>query len=337
MPQLRKDPILGRWVIIATERAKRPKDFSSTFESPPEKECPFCRGKEHLTPQDLFSVKDNEGNWQVRVVPSIKPFLEINKDSWKKGKGPYDLMSGVGSHEVVIETPYHIANTADLSVENIHNVFVAYIERIKALEKNSHIKYVLIFKNYGWEAGGGRVKHARSQIIATPVNLKRVKEELEGAKFYYDYHERCVFCDMIAQELKEGERIVLEEDGFVAIVPFAPRFPFEVWILPRNHCPDFYRISYDELYPLAKITKKVLLKIKNLLGDPPYNYVIHSAPFRRPYPGYWSTIEEDYHWHIEITPRLTKVAGFEWGTGFYICPTLPEEAAKFLREIEVEV
>ncbi|RKY45181.1 MAG: galactose-1-phosphate uridylyltransferase [Candidatus Omnitrophota bacterium] len=337
MPQLRKDPILGRWVIISTERAKRPKDFPHIDTSPPEKECPFCRGKEALTPGELYSIKDEQGNWRVRVVSSIKPFLEPNKKSWKKGKGPYDLMEGVGSHEVVIDTPEHIANMADLEVGNIREVFWAYCERIRALQEDMRIKYVLIFKNYGWDAGGGRVRHSRSQIIATPVNLKRVKEELEGAKFYYDYHERCVFCDLIRQELKEQERVVLEEDGFVALVPFAPRFPFEVWVLPKEHSPDFYKTSWEDLFSLASLLKKVLLKIKILLDDPSYNYIIHTAPFRRPYPGYWSTIEEDYHWHIEITPRLTQVAGFEWGTGFYICPTLPEEAAKFLREVEVRV
>ncbi len=332
MPQLRKDPIIGRWVIIATERAKRPKDFKVIDSAPPEKECPFCRGKENFTPGEVFSVRDSEGKWQVRVVPSIKPFLETDHSLWKKGKGPYDLMNGSGKHEVVIETPYHIGNMADLEVENIRNVFFAYGERIKDIEKDGNIKYVLIFKNYRWDAGGGRVRHARSQIIATPVNLKRVKEELEGAKFYFDYHERCVFCDMIRQELEQKERLVLDEDGFVALVPFAPRFPFEVWILPKEHSPDFPKTSYDSLFSLAKVVKKVLSRIKNILNDPPYNYVIHTAPFRRPHRGYWSTIEEDFHWHIEIIPRLTQVAGFEWGTGFYICPLLPEETARFLRE-----
>ena len=335
MPQLRKDSIAGRWVIISAERAKRPKDFPHIDSSPPEKDCPFCRGKEDLTPKEIFSVKDAEGNWRVRVIPSIKPFLAKNCELWKKGKGPYDLMSGIGSHEVVIETPEHIANMADLEVDNIKDVFFAYCERIKDLEKDTTIKYVLVLKNYGWDAGGGRIKHSRSQLIATPVNLKRVKEELESAKFYYDYRERCVFCDMIRQETAGKKRLVLEENGFIAVVPFAPRFPFEVWILPREHSPDFWNSSSEDLYCLATVVKRILSKIKKLLNDPPYNYIIHTAPFRRPHPGYWSTIEEDCHWHIEITPRLTKVAGFEWGTGFYICPTLPEAAAKFLRETEI--
>jgi UDPglucose--hexose-1-phosphate uridylyltransferase len=261
--------------------------------------------------------------------------LTPNGEFWKKGKGPYDLINAIGSHEVVVETPEHIANMADLPEHFVNDIFSAYCARFKELEKNPQIKYVLVFKNYGWEAGGGRLRHSRSQLIATPVNLKRVKEELEGAKSYYSYHERCVFCDIISQELSTGERVVMDEEGFVALVPFASRFPFEVWILPKVHSPDFCRICDKGVETVARITKKVLLKIKVLLNDPPYNYVIHTAPFRRPYPGYWSTIEEDYHWHIEITPRLTRVAGFEWGSGFYICPALPEEAAKFLKETNV--
>ncbi|MDD5583692.1 MAG: DUF4931 domain-containing protein [Candidatus Omnitrophica bacterium] len=335
MPQLRKDPILGRWVIIATERAKRPKDFAHINSAPPEKECPFCRGKETMTPPEIYSIKDSQGNWRVRVIPSKKPFVTFGEELWKKGKGPYDLINAVGSHEVIVETPDHIANMADLDENAIKDVLFTYCSRFKEIEKDNRIKSVLVFKNYGWDAGGGRIKHSRSQLISTPVNLKRVKEELEGGKHYYDYHERCIFCDIIRQELNEGQRVVLEQDGFVVLVPFAPRFPFEIWILPKKHSPDFYKISDDQVWGLSRVLKKTLLKIKVLLNDPQYNCVIHTAPFRRPYPGYWSTIEEDYHWHLEITPHLTRVAGFEWGSGFYICPTLPEEAAKFLKETNV--
>jgi len=335
MPQLRKDPILGRWVIISTERAKRPKDFPRAQAAPAEKECPFCKGREHLTPEEIFSIRDQQGNWRVRVVPSKKPFVKPDVEFWKKGKGPYDLINGVGSHEIVVETPNHIENMADLDEACVKDVFTAYCSRFRELGKDGRIKYVLAFKNYGWEAGGGRVRHARSQLIATPVNLKRVKEELEGSKAYYHYHERCVFCDIIRQELQAAERVVLDQDGFIVLVPFAPRFPFEVWILPKDHSPDFYNVCEKNVEGLARVVQKTLRKIKVLLNDPAYNYVIHTAPFRRPYPGYWSTIEEDYHWHIEITPRLTRVAGFEWGSGFYICPSLPEESAKFLRETNV--
>jgi UDPglucose--hexose-1-phosphate uridylyltransferase len=242
-------------------------------------------------------------------------------------------MHGVGAHEVVIETNQHIANMADLSEGQIANVVTCYIDRMKDLEKDERFKYVLVFKNYGWIAGAGRIKHSRSQIIATPVNPKRVKEELAGARLYYEYHERCVFCDLIKQELGSPDRLIADVDGFIAVTPFAARFPFEAWILPKKHACDFTSLDAPGRLSLGQIMKKVLAKIKKGLDDPPYNYVLHTAPFRREKVGYWKTIDYDYHWHIEIMPRLTRVAGFEWGTGFYICPLPPEDAAKFLREV----
>ncbi len=337
MPQLRKDPIIGRWVIISTERGKRPHDFGKTYSGPPDKDCPFCEGREQQTPPEIYAVRPDGGSpdskgWKVRVVPSIAPFLDNQGELWKKGIGLYDFIGAYGSHEVVVEIPNHTANMADLEEGQIKDVLTTYVKRIEALKRDKKIKYVLIFKNYGWQAGGGRVQHSRSQIIATPVNLKRVKEELEGSRKYYSYHERCVYCDIVREELDLKERIVLDVDGILAVVPFASRFPFEVWILPKKHSADFYKIDSEEKNSLAKALKEVLVKIKKLLNDPPYNYVIHTAPFRRAHKGYWTTIDEDYHWHIEVIPRLTQVAGFEWGTGFYICPTPPEEAAKYLRE-----
>jgi len=341
MPELRKDPIIGRWVIIATDRAKRPDQFSGQpQESPSEKPCPFCQGNESNTPPEIYAVRPkntpkNSPGWELRVVPSIAPFLRIEGDLERRGTGLYDLMNGIGAHEIIIETNQHIANMADLSDEQISKVITCYIDRIVDLEKDERFKYVLVFKNHGWIAGGGRVNHSRSQLIATPVNPKRVKEELVGARFYYDYHERCVFCDLIKQELEFKDRLILDIDGFIAIAPFAARFPFEVWILPKIHSCDFTSLDMSQRIDLGRIIKNVLAKLKKGLNDPPYNYVLHTAPFRRQKIGYWKSIDYDYHWHIEIIPRLTRVAGFEWGTGFYICPLPPEDAAKFLREVEV--
>jgi UDPglucose--hexose-1-phosphate uridylyltransferase len=341
MPELRKDPIIGRWVIIATERAKRPDQFTAQAQAgPAEKPCPFCEGSEDQTPKEIYSVRQNNSapnkpGWQLRVVPSHAPFLRIEGDLERRGRGLYDLMNGIGAHEIVIETNQHIANMADLSEEQISRVMTCYIDRIKDLEKDERFKYVLVFKNYGWTAGGGRVQHSRSQLIATPVNLKRVKEELVGARLYYQYHERCVFCDLLKQETEFKERVITDIDGFIAITPFAARFPFEVWVLPKKHSCDFTSLDMAGRLDLGRILKKVLLKLKKGLNDPPYNYIIHTAPFRRAKAGYWKSIDYDYHWHIEIIPRLTRVAGFEWGTGFYICPLPPEDAAKFLRGVEV--
>jgi len=341
MPELRKDPILGRWVIIATERSRRPDEYViKTVLPPKESLCPFCEGHEGHTPAEIYALRSrssqpNGPGWEVRVVPSISPFLRIEGELERRGIGLYDVMNGIGAHEIVIETSQHIANMADLPESQIAKVISCYIERIKDLEKDIRFKYVLVFKNYGWSAGAGRIRHARSQLIATPVNPKRVKEELVGARQYYEYHERCVFCDIIRQELETKQRLVLDIDGFIAITPFASRFPFEVWILPKKHSCDFVSLESNRLLDLGRIIKKILLKLKKGLDDPPYNYIIHTSPFRRPKLGYWKTIDYDYHWHIEIIPRLTRVAGFEWGTGFYICPLPPEEAASFLREVEV--
>lgn len=328
-------------MIIATERARRPDQFSGAAqEGPAENPCPFCEGRESQTPPEIYAARSintvpNSPGWELRVVPSVAPFLKIEGEIDRRGKGLYDMMNGIGAHEVVIETKQHIANMADLSDEQIEKVITAYISRITDLEKDIRFKYVLVFKNYGWTAGAGRVKHARSQLIATPVNLKRVKEELVGARKYYEYHERCVFCDLIKQEMESKDRLILEIDGFIAISPFAARFPFEIWIFPKKHSCDFTSLDLSMRINLAKIIKQVLSKLKKGLNDPPYNYIIHTAPFRRPEVGYWKSIDNDYHWHIEITPRLTRVAGFEWGTGFYINPLPPENAAQFLREVQV--
>ncbi len=339
MPELRKDPIIGRWVIIAAERAKKPDQYILTEPEAAEKSCPFCEGMEAETPPEIVAVRkgaksNNSPGWQIRVIPSKAPFLRIEGELDRRGHGVYDVMNGIGAHEIIVETPKHIENIADLPTESIAEVLNIYRGRINDLEKDSRFKYALIFKNFGQTAGAGKIKHAKSQLIATPVTPMRVKEELAGSRQYFENHERCIFCDIIRQEIEQKERVVLDLDGFIAFTPFASRFPFEVWILPKKHCSDFMECDPLRNVALAKVLKIVLLKLKIELNNPPYNYIIHTAPFRREKAGYWTTINQDYHWHIEIMPRLTKVAGFEWGTGFYICPATPEEAAKFLRNTE---
>ncbi|NQT95866.1 MAG: galactose-1-phosphate uridylyltransferase [Candidatus Omnitrophica bacterium] len=343
MPELRKDPVIGRWVIIATERAKRPNDFNLEPSDMDEiKPCPFCVGNENLTPPEIRSIRKekteaDKPGWEVRVVPSRAPVLRIEGNLNKQPHGIYDMMRGVGAHEVIIETPEHINDFSSLEPGQIANVIRAYKERVTDLEGDKRFKYVLIFKNYKPAAGSTKIKHCRSQLIALPACPKSVKGELEGSRKYFEYKDRCVFCDIVSQELDDKKRLILDIDGFVAIAPFAGRFPFETWILPKKHSADFTSIEGDEITGLATILKELLLRMNKLLADPPYNYIIHTAPYRRTKAGYWSTIDQDYHWHIEIIPRLTRVAGFEWGTGFYINPTPPEEATKYLREVEVKV
>ena len=340
MPELRKDPIIGRWVIIATERAKRPTDF--LFEKKKKEagsgKCPFCEGNESLTPPEIYAIrkkntKPNTPGWEIRVVPSISPFLNIKEDLDRHGKGMYDLTNGVGAHEILIATPNHDDGTFIKELSQIEKLTEVMIGRMKELKKDQRLKYALIFKNHGTVAGGSNTLHQHIQLIATPVTPKRVKEELEGSRQYFEYKDRCVFCDMLNQELEAKTRVFLEIDGFVAINPYCSRFPFETWILPKKHSCDFDTMTKADIKNFAKIFQNTMDKLSKVLGNFPYNIILHTAPFRRrKKKGYWETIEQDYHWHIEIMPRLTQVAGFEWGSGFYINPTPPEVAAKYLKE-----
>jgi len=332
MPELRKDPVLGRWVIISTERAKRPKDFKAVPEKKvvsPES-CPFCPGNEKATPPEVFAYRkkgtepDTPG-WTLRVIPNKFPALAIDGEISRRGEGIYDRMNGIGAHEVIIETSDHTMDLADLPLVDFKNVIYAYQKRLLELKKDQRLRYVMIFKNFG-AAAGASLEHSHSQLIATPIIPKRVMEEMDGARRYFEYRERCIFCDIVVQETKERKRLISENNSFILICPFAPRFPFETWILPRNHISNFEDATEEELDDLASILKDCLMRIKKALNIPPYNYVIHTTPI---------TLKgiEFYHYHLEIIPVLTHIAGFEWGTGFYINPTGPEDSAAYLKNI----
>lgn len=341
MSELRRDPVMGRWVIIAPERGLRPDQAPVIISSRQPAPCVFCGGQELLDPNEIFAIRPsgaarNTPGWNVRVLPNKYPVLRIEGKLVREGIGMFDLMTGVGAHEVIVETPDHSQDLADLSEDQIRDVLAAYHERMEDLSGDDRFKYVLIFKNQGYLAGAS-MSHAHSQLIATPVTPKRVKEELQGSQRYYDFKRRCVFCDIIKQETRmTRERVVFENDLFVVVSPFAARAPFETWVLPKQHNSDFLNINDAEFAGLAQALKTVLLKMRYGLNDPPFNYLIHTAPFRRPRPGYWSTIQLDYHWHLEIIPRMTRPAGFEEGSGFYINPVTPEDAAQILVDAPLE-
>lgn len=329
MPELRRDPVIGRWVIISTERSKRPSDYPKENDNHLGKACPFCPGNEHMTPPEILSYRDpgtarNSKGWWLRVIPNKFPALAVEGSLNRSGEGMYDKMNGIGAHEVIIESPDHTKEIPELPDKQVEDIIWAFRDRILDLRKDIRFEYILIFKNHG-KSAGATLLHPHAQLIATPIVPKRVREEVNGAKNYFDYKERCVFCDIIKQEISANQRIVAENDNFLAIVPFAARFPFEMWILPKHHDSDFEDIQRHETSSLAQIMKTCLGKLNKVLDNPPYNYLIHNAPLKEPRLPH-------YHWHIEIMPKLTSVAGFEWGTGFYINPTPPEEAAKFLRE-----
>jgi UDPglucose--hexose-1-phosphate uridylyltransferase len=330
MPELRRDPVVGRWVIIDSDHPKGPLDFLKDDNTPTRKEiCPFCPGREHQTPQEVDAVRPlkslaNTPGWLVRTVPNKFPVLSSDGQLQKDGIGIYDQMTGIGAHEVLIEGPDHDKTFAELTEEEMQAVISQYQGRFRKLSYDSRFKYVVIFKNFGSSAGA-TVEHTHSQIIALPMVPKTVLEELKGAEHYHQYRGRCVFCDMISQEYQDKERIVAENSSFLAFCPYAPRYAFETWIIPKEHSADFANIYETTQAHLAQILQDVLKRVKKVLGNPSYNYYLHTAPI-----GYANLA--CYHWHIEIIPKLTRSVGFEWGTGLHIVPTFPQDAARYLRE-----
>lgn len=329
MPELRKDPVTGRWVIIATERSRRPIDFHrEPVKIQSARICPFCPGHELKTPPEVLSFRDtggaNASGWRVRVVPNKFPALRVEGELDREGEGLYDRMNGIGAHEVIIESPLHETTLAELPEKNVEEVFWAFRERVLDLRKDRRLRYILIFKNHG-ELAGASLEHTHSQLIALPVVPKRVQEELDGSRRHFDYRERCVFCDIVRHEARDTRRVVLETEHFLAITPYASRFAFETWIVPRRHESHFENAESAVIRNLAWVVRATLRKMDRVLEWPAYNLVIHSSPVQE-------GPLEHYHWHIELIPKISKVAGFEWGTGFYINPTPPEEASEFLRE-----
>lgn len=331
MPELRKDPILGRWVIISTERGKRPKDFFPIVHKKKGGFCPFCPGNEYTTPTEIMAFRPpgsepNKPGWTLRVMPNKFPALDAQATPGKAGEGMYDKMNGIGVHDVIVETPDHFATLSTMQEKGVEDTLMAYHMRLSGLKNDPRIKYALIFKNEG-DAAGASLEHSHSQIIGLPIVPRTVKDELQGAKHHFEMKERCVFCDIIYQEIGEGKRIVYENENYIALAPFAPRSPFETWILPKRHEAAFGP-GPNGFKSLAHILQLILRQLDVILEYPPYNFIIHTAPFKE-------EESEYYHWHLELMPKLTKIAGFEWGSGFYINPTPPEEAAKFMRDLKL--
>lgn len=336
MPELRRDPITDTWVIIATERSKRPSDFAKprkTLEHKRDKpdNCPFCPGHEQQTPPEVLAYREqgerDTPGWLVRVVPNKFPALSTEEDVEiiTPSTSLYATQTGAGIHEVIIESPEHSDSWANYSLNQATLALQAWAERYRDLKNDNRLAYAQVFTNYGAVAGAS-LEHPHSQVLATPIIPAKVMEEMNGAADYYREHKSCLYCDLIKAEIQEGKRLVSITDGFVAFCPYASRFPMETWILPREHQADFAKISIGQIQELAGILRKVLRSLAQAAGDPPYNAVLHTLPYQGE--GY----EQSYHWHLEILPRLTTMAGFEWGTGIFINPTPPEEASRYLQK-----
>lgn len=330
MSELRRDPIGGRWVIVDTDHPSTPQEYEYEQQIYKGETCPFCYGNEAMTPPEIDAVRDpstsaNTPGWQVRVVPNKFPALQIEGDLDRRGFGMYDMSNGVGAHEVLLETPYHQKDIPDLLQEEIEVFLRMYCRRAIDLARDKRFKYILVFKNFGAPAGAS-LEHPHTQMVALPMIPKNVMEELKGAHNYFDYRERCIFCDILRQETQEKERIILENKHFLSFCPFVSRFPFEFWIIPKKHSCYFCHMPFDEIPALASILKETVTRLKKVFPHVSYNFLIHSSPING------DGDSEGYHWHIEFMPKLTRVAGFEWGSGFYIVSTPPELAAKYLRD-----
>jgi UDPglucose--hexose-1-phosphate uridylyltransferase len=292
--------------------------------------CRFCTGHEEHTTAEVLARRDpstpaNSPGWRVRAVPNKYPAVSPSLEGVLSDDGLFASQPGVGVHEVFIESPEHLTQSSQLSAEQFADVLWIYRQRLCDVRQDKRLKYGLIFKNLG-ELSGASLEHLHSQMLATPMLPATVAEELRAAENYHRRRGVCLFCDVLAAELAAGERIVAETKDWVAFCPYASRFSWETWVAPRQHDSDFTRLSDDQLASLGSFFRGVLARIEATLPVVSYNYWLHTSPFD-------TLALEHYHWHMEILPRVTNVAGFEWGAGFAINTLSPEEAAGMLRQV----
>jgi len=331
MPELRQNIITRHWVIIATERARRPHEFSRKEERRPlphrVPNCPFCTGNEEKTPAETLRIP-GDGNWRVRVFPNRFPALAAAGEIMRAHTGIKRAITGVGIHEVVVETPDHGQTLSSMSNTEVEQVIEAYLQRHKAALSNPIVEHVTIFKNHG-AAAGTSLEHPHSQLIATPIIPSEVRERLENALRFYDDNGRCIFCFTLEEEAREDTRVVDENPHFLAFVPYAALSPYHLWIFPKRHCASFGCIGDEEKDALAQILRRSLVRLDKRLNNPDYNFVVRTAPKE-------SETVRYYHWYITVVPRVSQTAGFELGSGMFINTSLPEESARFLADVKVD-
>jgi UDPglucose--hexose-1-phosphate uridylyltransferase len=337
MPELRQNPATKEWVIIATERAKRPEELGAgiTQVSPEEeRHCPFCPGHEHLTPKEIlsyraFGTEANTPGWWIRIIPNKFAALQPKGGTKRDKVEDFFLhMDGVGEHEVLIESPEHEKTLATMDQKQAQEIFFAYRERYKTLSKDPRFEMIIIFKNHGLNAGTS-LKHTHSQIIATPVTPMHIRHRIEEAMRHFDDSGSCIYCEMIEKEKKLEQRIVMESENYVVFEPYAAKSPFETWVLPKKHNSTYDSIGPEGTKELAYVMRQTMIKLYRALNNPDFNYMIFSSPCHE-------RDLEYYHWNIQIVPRVAAVAGFELGSGIYINTMPPEVAAKYLREVPLE-
>jgi len=331
MSEFRQNFVTKEWVIVASERARRPDqvrgEVSPKAPIPPYRDdCPFCPGHEDRTPPPVY-VEEEGGQWKLRVVPNKFAALNPESTTARASDGSFLRADGFGVAEVIIESPHHDDALGTLPVEDVERVLRAFRSRYLAIASDPRVSLVTIFRNYGALAGTS-LEHPHSQIIATSIVPPHVRDPWRQAQLHYDTYGRCAFCDMILGEIQDKSRVILETEHFVSFCPFAAKTPFETRIYPKRHHASYSWANDREIEGLALVLKEVLLRIRLGLHNPDYNFIIRSA----------SSGDEGgrhLHWYMVIIPKITTPAGFEIGSGIYINVTPPEEAAAFLREVEI--
>ncbi len=327
--EIRQNKATKEWVIYAPARGKRPHDFQQDRRDerpalpPYDSRCPFCPGNEEMLPDVLAESPAIDGNgWQTRIVPNKYPAVTPSGSIARHTRGIYKVMQGYGHHEVIVESPLHNADLATLPVAAVEAVIATYHRRYVELRTDERNLLILIFRNHGPRAGAS-LSHPHSQLIATGMVPRHLRMREEEAQSYFDEWGRCVLCDIVAFEQTDRRRVVLENESFLAFVPFAAEVPFETWIVPRRHQSDFGLATALERADLARALRGLLGRLHVRLNDPDYNYVINSTP---------RADEPHLHWFVRVRPRLITRAGFEIGSGMRINPSLPEADAAFLNE-----
>jgi len=331
MAELRREPIARRWVVITKDPVRGPADYLP-YKPPyqpqePKGPCPFCAGHEGMTPSEVFSIRPEGRGWSVRVIPNKFPFFHVEGEFDRRAEGMYDTMEAIGAHEIVVEAPEHDQSLATMEPRHIERILLAYKERCLDLKKDARIQQFLILKNYP----GVSNHHPHSHLLAMPILPRRIDEEIWGTLDYFKRKERCIFCDMIREEISLKKRVVLETPHFLVFCPFASLYPFETWIIPKVHAPDFHAATNEMVVDLSAVVQSLFTCFHKLLSDPPYSLVFHTSPLQSRFH------QDEYHWHIEIRLRIGLREGFEWATGFFVNPTPPENAAAYLREVEQEL
>lgn len=330
MSQLRQNIITKDWVVFATSRAKRPHDFvrspDRTLTDAPisDPHCPFC---EVPPEEEEFLRLEQDGRWQVRVIANRYPALSPQGDRLWQTDGIHRSISGVGYHEVLVEHPQHNLTIALMSQGDVVTILRAYRQRYQQIRCDPRIESIIIFKNHG-ESAGASLIHPHSQIVATPIVPSQIRVRMADAIAHFDDNGQCLYCFTLQDELRSGERIVMETEHFVAFIPYAALSPFHLWIFPRRHASSFDSVGDEELVDLASILRGILQRLYYGLQNPAFNFTIRSIPTHEGEVEY-------FHWYVAIVPRVSKAAGFEMGSGMYINTSWPEDSAAFLRSVVV--